>query len=221
MADSRNMVGQNGAGQYWGGAGGMMGAGLANMLSDWQNPSDSAMPYLNNIPGTMKPYYDPYINAGRGALNDVEGQYGRLTSDPGGRLNEIGQGYHESPGFKFALQQALQGGNHAAAAGGMAGSPMHEQQNMQMATNLGNQDYNNWMRNALGMYSQGLQGQQGIAQMGYGASNELAQSLANNMMSQAMLKYAGTQSENEHEQGGLGAFLGGAGQMAGMAFMPH
>ena len=35
----------------------------------------------------------------------------------------------------------------------MAGSPQHEQENMQLATNLGNQEYNGWLTKALGLYA--------------------------------------------------------------------
>ena len=123
---------------------------LSNLFGGGKNPANSAMPYLNQIPGQTQQYQQPWYQAGQNQLPELESQYGQLMNDPGGRMNQIGESFHESPGFKFALQQALQGGNHAAAAGGMAGSPQHEQQNMQLATDLGNQEYNNWMLGLLG-----------------------------------------------------------------------
>ena len=104
----------------------------------------------------------PYIDQGQAQYGNLNSQYGQLMNDPGGRMNQIGQSYHQSPGFQFALQQALQGAGHAAAAGGMAGSPHHEQQNMGLATNLANQDYNQWLQQALGLYGRGMSGSQSL-----------------------------------------------------------
>jgi hypothetical protein len=170
------------------------------------NPAHDAMGYFNQIPGQVKPYYDPYIQAGQRQLPGLESQYGQLQNDPGGRLNQIGQSYHQSPGFQFALQQALQGSGHAAAAGGMAGSPQHEQQNMELATNLGNQDYNQYMQNALGLYGMGMQGGQHLYDQGYNASNEMGQTIGNNLQSQGSLAYNGRQQQMQSQGDTLGAF---------------
>jgi len=201
--------------QYgWATGAGALGAGLGSLFGGYTNPAKGAEGYLNNIPGQMKGYYDPYIQAGNRAIPQLEGQYGQLMNDPGGKVNQIGGSYHQSPGFQFALQQALQGASHASNAGGMGGSPQDLQQQMGLATNLANQDYNQWMQNALGMYGKGLEGEQGMYAGGYGASNELAQSLAANSQSLAMLHYAGQMGENQHQGGEWGSILGGLGTMA-------
>lgn len=181
--------------------------GLFDFLYD--DPSKDAQKYLNRIPGTVKPYYDPYIQAGQRQLPGLEQQYGQLMNDPGGRMNEIGSSFQQSPGFQFALQQALQGSGQAAAAGGMAGSPQHEQQNMGIATQLGNQDYYNYLGNALNMYTQGLQGSQGLYNSGQNASNSLADLLASGLGSQASLGYAGGANQNMMGLGTLGLLGGG------------
>ncbi len=178
------------------------------------NASKDANKYLDKVPGTVKPYYDPYIQAGQRQLPGLEDQYGQLMNNPGGRLNEIGAGYQQSPGFQFALQQAMQGAGNAAAAGGMAGSPQHEQQNMGLATNLANQDYNQWLQNAMGMYNTGLQGSQGLYNSGQQASDTLAQLLAGNLGSKASAAYAGGANRNQM----MGGLLGGIGSLAGTAF---
>lgn len=188
---------------------GSIGAGLGSMFGGWSNPANAAQGPLNSIPGMITPYYNPYIQAGNQAIPQLEGQYGQLMNDPGGKINQIGAGYHQSPGFQFALQQALQGASHASNAGGMGGSPQDQQQQMGLATNLANQDYNTWLQNALGAYGQGLQGEQNLYAGGYGASNELAQSLANNAQSQGYLNYAGQMAQNQHQGGMWGSLIGG------------
>jgi hypothetical protein len=179
------------------------------------DPSKDAMKYFDKIPGTVKPYYDPYIEAGQRQLPGLEDQYKQLMNDPGARMNQIGAGYQQSPGFQFALQQALQGSGNAAAAGGMAGSPMHEQQNMGIATNLANQDYNQYLQNAIGLYGQGLQGSQGLYNTGFNASTGLADILANNLANQGNLAYSGAANRNQF----WGNMAGNAAGLAGLAFL--
>ena len=190
---------------------------FSNMFGG-KNPADSAMPYLNQIPGKTQQYQQPWMQAGQNQLPGLQDQYRQLMNDPGGRMNKIGESFKESPGFKFAMQQALQGGNHAAAAGGMAGSPQHEQQNMQMATDLGNQEYNNWMKNALGQYDMGLQGSQGMANQGQQAGQSMADMIAQTLAQQANLSFNGQQQQNQNKSDMWGNVFNGAGSLA--AFNP-
>lgn len=201
------------------GAGGVIDAGLDSLFSNWENPSDAADPYFQQMPDQLKQYFNPYIDAGNRALPGLEKQYGQLTNDPGGRLNEIGAGYHQSPGFQFAMQQALQGAGHAAAAGGMAGSPQHEQQNMGIATNLANQDYNGWLQNALGLYGTGLQGQQGMYNTGAESGMRLGENLSSILAQRAKLAYEGQNTENQRDEGIWGSIGGGVGTLASLAFL--
>lgn len=196
---------------------GTMGAGLAQMFSPWDNPYDKSMSTVNNIPNTIKPYYEPSINAGNRALPNLESNYGALTNNPGQRMNQIGSDFHQSPGFQFALKQALGGIGNAEASRGMMYSPEHQQINAQTATGLADQDYYNYLGKALGLYGTGLQGEQGLYNTGVGSSRELGESLGNVDMSKAIQQYLSQQAENEHSGGGLGAFLGGAGQSFGAA----
>jgi len=204
----------------WGksGGAGLMGAGIGDLFSDYKNPADAAMGDMGQIPGQINKYLSPYIQQGQAQYGNLNNQYNSLMNDPGGRVNQIGQSYHQSPGFQFALQQALQGAGHAAAAGGMAGSPQHEQQNMGIATQLGNQDYNNYLQNAMGMYGQGLEGAQGMyntgAQMGQSAGEDMASYFAN----RAKLNYEGQNAENQHQGGGMGALFGGLASAAPFLF---
>lgn len=194
--------------------------GLFDIFGGGKDPSKDAMKYLNQVPGTVKPYYDPFIQAGQRQLPGLEEQYAGLISNPGQMLNQIGSGYQQSPGYEFALQQALQGAQHSAAAGGMAGSPMAQQQSMQLANDIASQDYQRYLQNALGLYGTGLSGSQGLYNMGYGASDTLAQLLAGNLGSQASLGYAGGANKNMMNLGTLGALTGGASSFFGGSTKP-
>jgi hypothetical protein len=172
------------------------------------NPSENANKYLKKIPSLVSDQLSPYINAGNNQISALEKQYSQLMQTPGQMLNSIGQSYQQSPGFNFALQQALQGANHAAAAGGMAGSPQHQYQNMQIGTNLANQDYNDWLQKALGLYGTGISGSQDMYHTGYNASDSLARYLKDTLESQASNAFSGKSSLNSMLLGTLGSYLG-------------
>src|ERR1700751_3520310 len=106
----------------------------------YTNPADKAMPYLDQIPDTIKPYYQPYIDAGQQSLSSLMGQYNTLLSNPGAIMNMAGGGFQQSPGYQFQMNQAINAANNAAASGGMAGTPYHQQNAAGMASNLANQD---------------------------------------------------------------------------------
>lgn len=178
-----------------------------------EDASKKSMKYLNKIPSTISPYYDPYINAGNEALPTLQNQYGQLANDPGAKYSELGAGYESSPGYNFALQQALSASGNASAAGGMAGSPMHEQQNMDVASNMASRDYDEYMRQVMGLYGTGLQGEQGLYNTGYGASDTLAKMLAENLQNQAGLSYSGAANKNMNTMGTMGMLTGGATSM--------
>lgn len=193
--------------------------------SIFPNPADSAQPFLDKIPEMLKQYYNPYVQGGQQAYGQLQGQYGDLMNNPGGKMAQIGQGFQQSPGYQFQMNQGLAGINNAAGAGGMLGSPMHQQHAGEMAGNLANQDYYNYLNKAMGMYGMGLEGNQGLNQMGYNATNELAGGLGSNLQSQASLGYAGQQGQNSLLMSLLSSLIGaggtamGAGMGGGMAGM--
>ncbi len=169
---------------------GQLGAGLANMLFPGENPYDKASPYFQQIPDILKQYMNPYINAGQGAMGQLQGQYGQLVNDPGAMMQKIGAGYKQSPGYQFQLNQGLGAAGNAAASGGMLGSQQHQQQAATVSEGLANQDYYNYLSKALGMYGTGLQGLGDINKMGYGASTGLASGLMGNLQNQGAMAYA-------------------------------
>ncbi len=195
--------------QGWGGVGDLFGAGLTAFgMNSFQNPADSAMPYLNGIQGQMQPYFQPYMDAGKSALPTLQGQYNQLMNNPTAVMNGIGSTYQQSPGYQFQVNQAQNSANHAAAAGGMLGSPAEQQSIAGTVNNLANQDYNTYLNQGLGLYSQGLQGMQGLNQMGYNASTGFGDDIGSIGQSQANLAYAGAANQNQSQQGAMGGIGG-------------
>lgn len=194
---------------------GGVGSGLAGLFGgNNNNPANAAMPYLQGIPDAMKQFLAPYLQGGGNAFSNLQGQYGNILNDPGAALNKIGSSYQQSPGYQFALQQSLGAANRASAAGGMAGSPLAQQQNQQVATGLANQDYYNYLDKATGLYGQGLQGEQGLANMGFGASNNMADSIAQMLAQQGAYGYAGQAAQNQAQGSAFGNLFGGLGALA-------
>lgn len=206
----------NGSNYNLGSGIGAIGGGLLGMfMGNGENPANAAMPYYNQINQTNRNYLNPYAQAGMNSMHNLQGQYGNLMSNPGAMFNQIGQSYHQSPGFQFALHQAMMAGNNAAAAGGMAGSPQNTQQNMQLATNMGNQDYYNYMNHAMNMYGMGLQGEQGIMGQGANAAENAAGNISQGLSQEGAAAYYGQAGQNQAQGNDMSNIISGAGDIAG------
>lgn len=178
-----------------------------------KNPADAANPYLNQIPGMLQGAYNPYIQAGQQALPQLQQGYGAMMNP--NFINNMGKNFQQSPGYQFQLNQALAGGNRAAAAGGYAGTPAEQQNLAGISSGLANQDYYNWLNHSMNAYNTGIQGEQGLYNTGFNASNELANNMGSALESQANLAYAGQQNQNQMNGGWLGAGLGFLGNFIG------
>ena len=154
--------------------------------------------YLKTIPDILSRHFAPYEQAGSRSLPKLEGEYQRLLSNPNDILNNLGSGYKNSPGYKFRADEALRGIDRASAAGGTLGTPMHQRQSAELAGNLADQDYYPYLANALRLYSSGLGGLGGMAQMGYNAASTLGEDIANSTASMANLGYS--HGSNEAQQ---------------------
>lgn len=204
---------------------GQAGQGLFGLFGgNKNNPANAANKYLNQIPGAVEPYYSPFINAGKGAMGDLQNQYKDLIS--GNVQNQLGQNYKESPGYQFKLKQALQAGSNAAAAGGMLGTPMNQQNQMQTANDLAAQDYNDYIKNQMGLYGLGTGIGSDIFGKGYDASTGYGNLLGSTLGTQAQYGYAGQAGQNQGNANawnnifqGLGlAGLSGGGQYPSWLF---
>lgn len=179
-----------------------------NLDPFYKNPASSAMNYFNQVPGTITPYYQPYIDSGNQSLNTLMSQYNKLLSNPQAILSLAGNGYQQSPGYKYQYNQGMNAANAAAASGGMLGTPQHQQDAAAMSENLADKDYQQYLQENLGLYGQGLQGMSGINSMGYNASNELANALAANLMNQGNMAAWGQENQNQANSDFLGGLIG-------------
>ena len=181
----------------------------------YDDPSKGANKILGQVPDLLKKYYEPYQQLGQRTLPTLEEQYGKLLNNPEELINKISQGYTKSPGYQFNYDQAMEGAGNAAAAGGYTGSPEDEQFRAKIGSGMASQDFNSYLSNALKNYFSGLEGTQGLQTQGYGATTNLADSLANVMGGQSKLKYEGTAGRNQFVNNIIGGGIKAAGTAMG------
>jgi len=181
--------------------------GHALGLGGDDNPADAANPYLQKIPGTIKPYLDPYMNEGKGDLGTLHDLFNRMLQDPSQFSKMFAKGFQHSPGYQYQVDQATKAINRNAADTGYLGTPSERTQLASTVGNLANQDFSNYMNRQEGLFDKGLGGLQGLESQGFGATNDYANDLIGNLLNQAKLAYAGQENENEEDAGDLG-FLG-------------
>jgi len=191
-----------------------IGRGVQDFLSPGGNPADAGMGYLDQIEGTIKPYYDPYIKQGRTAMDDLWKQYDILINDPGSIISRLGKGYTESPGFNFEKTQGLNAINNAAAAGGMMGTMGHQQQAGELSTQLANKDFGEYLRQAMGLYGTGISGKEKVSDRGFSASTGLADRLAQILSGKADYAYEGAAAKNKQMMDLLGMLVSGGTALA-------
>lgn len=195
--------------------GGAIGGAIGNMFGKWTNPAGAAEPYYNQIPGELKKYFDPYVNAGTGAINDMlpklKALLGNLTNNPSAIQAKMGSNFKASPGYQYQYGQAMNAANNSAAAGGMAGSPEAMRYAEDQAQGLSARDYNNYMNRDMNIFGQGLSGtEQLFAQLfggGEQASQGLGEDLTRALMSQGNLAQAKAQDDNQRS-GGIAGTIG-------------
>lgn len=191
------------------------GTGFASDVQNGLFPdaSKAAMGPLNQIPGTITPYFKPYTDAGASALPGYQDMMHQLMSNPQDFMSKLGQGYQQSPGYNFAVQQGQQGINNAAASGGMLGTPQHEQESAAMNQGLANQDYGNYMDNIMKIFNVGQSGTGGLITQGAASSSDLASSLAQALAGKSGLQYAGQANQNNQTGNLLNGIMSMFGKM--------
>lgn len=179
------------------------------------NSNEDVQRYLAQMEPMLHRYYDPYIDMGKTAMGTLDEQYAMLLNDPAALQAMLGSGYTQSPGYQYNLNQAMNAGNMAASAGGMLGTPAHNEQMMGTASGLASQDYWKYYGNNQNLFNQGLAGTQGMFNTGFDATNAMAGGLGSMYGNQANLAYGNMQSQNQM----LSSLLGGATGLAGLAMM--
>lgn len=178
------------------------------------DPSREAGKSLDRIPGETNQYSQPFYDSGKNQLPQLNDIYKQMMSDPNKLMEMLGGGYKESPGYQWNLKQGQAAMTNANAAGGMLGTPQHEQMAGEMATGLASQDYQKFMDHIMGLFTGGVTGSQSMASQGQQAGSDMASRIQKYLTDQATLKYTGQQSRNDTISSLIGGgmkLLGGTG----------
>lgn len=189
---------------------------LSDFFKGGKNPADAAMPYLNQIPGMEKQYYDPFINYGKEAGNTLAPQFNQMSTNPSDFLEGLLKHYEPSKAYQLRNEEALRAAGNTAAAGGMRGSLGDIKNESRISDALLGQDMQQWLQNILNI--QGL-GQQGLGHQfdtGYDASKSLSGDLSNVLGTQAGLAFQGQANKNKSRSDTLSALLQAIGGIGGL-----
>lgn len=174
--------------------------------ADWEKTLNQANQYIN-----------PYYQAGTGQLPGYQKNIMDMLN-PKDFYNRMMQGYEMSPEAKFQMQQGQDAMKNAASASGTLGSGDFSKQMMDYSQNLASRDRQNYFDRIMGIFNQGLSGQQGLVGTGYGAGTQMGQNAmeAQRQRQQMLMQQAMAQAyQNQAQYGGLGNLLGGIGGLVG------
>lgn len=196
------------------------------------NPFDKANEYFQQIPGILQESYQPYMQQGQSAYNQYSPILNQMTQDPAAYLSQLMSGYEESPYYSNMRDEALKAASATAAAGGRRGTPQDMAQQAKLSAALTGEGMQNWLQNVFNLQNQGLQGQQHLYDVGYGAAGQYGSDMSNYLGQQGTLAYQKQLADNEKKQarknmllkalttiggGALGSVFGPAGIAAGAA----
>ena len=162
---------------------------FSSLFGGGDNPYEEALDLYSfeDMENMLNEYYGPWREAGLRALPTMEEQMMMLLYSPETINAMMGSTYEASPGYDYQMQESMNAANQAAAAGGMLGTPSHQNTAMTQSQNIANQDYWQYVNHLTDLYTKGLGIGTDINQMGYNASDKMAQDLSRFMDAQTGL----------------------------------
>jgi hypothetical protein len=184
-----------------------------------RNSIQNGMQQQQQIANQAGQYFNPYMQAGQGALGAFQGALAQ-GQDPMALYNQMLSGYRESPEFNAQLQAGTNAANNAASASGMLGSGAEAQAAAGRAQDLRSQDVQNYLNSVMGLRNQYLQGQQSLVDTGMQGATGGANVL-NNLGQDIGQGYTGIANSyiGQAQQPGWGSQLLGAAGTLGGAFL--
>lgn len=176
--------------------------------------SGAAMQYLNQIPGIVKPYHEPFIKQGQEASAISNPIYKKMAQDPTTFLNQLMQTYSPSEGYKFRQKELTRAAQNSAAQGGFAGTRNDQLSQAELVNGLLNQDIDSYLSKLFGIQGAGLEGQESNTHRGFLSSHALADLLGSNLSQQGGLAFQGQAQRNANRMGRGNALLSLLGQGA-------
>lgn len=178
---------------------------MANFLSGilgggkTKNPANAAMPILQQIPQTVQPYYQPFIEQGNQASQTLQPQYQRMVNNPQDVYNEFMSSYPGSQRYERRQKQMLDQARNAASAGGFVGTPQDQIAQAEIVDAIMRESEGQYFNDIMGILGFGSQGLENASNRGFGASTGFGDILGNTLGTQAGLAYQGQAEQNRAE----------------------
>jgi len=157
-------------------------------FSNKVNPAEEANQYLNQIQPMLSEQYAPYLQGGM---------------NPSGLQNQWMSDFVQSPGQRFAMEQALKQQRGYAAGNGMMGTPSQQLGAGRLAAALQNDQMQQYFNNNRDLFNTGFNAAQGYSG-----------DMSNLLGTQGELAYKGAQEQNQGLGDIFGSLLKGAGGAA-------
>ena len=193
------------------------GGTLLNMFGA-RNPARNAGNDLGKIQGYGQQAYNPFIQQGQQAGQQLSPMYQSQAQNPTGQYNDIMSQYQPSAGYQYKQGKLNQMMHNTAAAGGYAGTGGDQQQRGELTNSLMGEDMQQFLKDILGIQGAGMKGLEGQAERGYGAAGNLADYMGTAGSQNAGANYMKQLHGNESMQSGLGmlaSLIGGKDAGAG------
>lgn len=190
---------------------------LGDFFSGGKNPADAAMPYLNQIPGMEKQYYEPYIGYGKEAYGNLNPGLTEQATHPAEFLENLLQKYQPSRAYQLARDETQRAAGNTAAAGGMRGSINDITNQSRLTDSLLGEDMQKWLQNVLGIQGTGQTGLGNFFNTGFNASQGLSSDLSNVLGTQAGLAFQGQANQNKSRSDLLSGLAQAFGTIGGWA----
>lgn len=134
---------------------------MAGQLPRGMTLGSGANPFIQKAMNETNQAVQPYAQfANKGSA--ISQQYDQMMNDPVANLQNIRNQYQQTPGHKKALEDSIRMANNAAVAGGMLGSPLHQDNVMESAAAVNDKYERQWVDRILNRQQFGTQGNQGL-----------------------------------------------------------
>lgn len=183
------------------------GTSLFNAFGS-NNAARKAGKEFGKIQGYGREAYNPFIQQGQQANQQLSPLYQQQATNPVGQYNDILSQYQPSAGYQYKQDKLNQMAHNTAAAGGYAGTGGDIQNRSELFNGLMGEDMQQFLQNIFGIQNQGVQGLQHQGDMGYHAASSLADYLGTAGGRQGGLNAITKDYSNQTTNNGLSSLAG-------------
>lgn len=183
------------------------GTALFNTFSGNRNAKKMNQ-QLGQIQGYGREAYNPFIQQGQQAGQQLSPMYQQQAQNPVGQYNDILSQYQPSQGYQYKQGKLNQVLHNTAASGGYAGTGGDQQQRGELTNALMGEDMQQFLQNILGIQGAGMKGLEGQQQRGYESSGNLADYLGGAAGQQQLFNMVG-QGQNQANRNDAASILSG------------